>query len=274
MPRPVFRLRKTSIALTTATVLFALGRLPAPAQSSSSSTIAEAPATDPAPASASPRRATRPTGPTPPRKHSAHQTDISLGVSSQLTATRTVPTTTFGTFLYETTQGAAPTPSLLATFHQQFRTWLGYNINAGYTRPTLNYTQGPNTLSLGTSMYELSGSYVAKTSLPGSRLQIFAQGGGGMLSFVPTESSIPFQPDPSYSIPIFREFRAAVLFGAGIDYHLTPYLSLRAEYRGLFYKSPDILHEELIGTKLFTVTSEPTLSLTYRFGSTRRRQTE
>ncbi len=247
---------------------------PPPHNPAVSSLVAATPATDPATANASPLRTTRPVGPSAPRKHRARQTDVSLGVSAQLTATRTVPTAPFGTFLYETTQGAAPSPSLLVTFHQQYRAWLGYNINTGYARPTLNYTPGPSILSLGTGRYELSGSYVAKTPLAGKSLQAFFQGGGGMLSFVPTESSIPYIPDPSYSTPVFREFRAAALFGAGVDYRLNPYLSLRAEYRGLFYKSPDLLHEESPGTKLFTVTSEPTLSLTYRFGASKQRQTQ
>jgi hypothetical protein len=275
--RPSILSRKTSIALTTATALFGFGLLSAAAQTgsaSSSSLIAAADATDTPPAGAAPIRTTRTAGPPTPHKHHASQTDVSLGVSAQLTATRTVPTITFGTLQYENTQGAAPSPSLLATFHQQFRAWLGYNVNAGYTRPTLNYMQGLSTLSLGTSMYEVSGSYVAKTPLAGKSLQAFFEGGGGMLSFVPTESSIPLQPDPSYRTPVFREFRAAVLFGAGVDYRLNQYLSLRAEYRGLFYKSPDLLHEESPGTKLFTVTSEPTLSLTYRFASSRRRQVQ
>jgi opacity protein-like surface antigen len=281
--RPSILSCKTSIAFTT---LFGFGLLSAAAQtgsagsssslvvSSSASLVVAADATDTPPVGATPIRTTRPAGPPNPHKHHASQTDVSLGVSAQLTATRTVPTITFGTLQYENTQGAAPSPSLLATFHQQFRAWLGYNVNAGYTRPTLNYMQGLSTLSLGTSMYELSGSYVAKTPLAGKSLQAFFEGGGGMLSFVPTESSIPFQPDPSYRTPVFREFRAAVLFGAGVDYRINQYLSLRAEYRGLFYKSPDLLHEESPGTKLFTVTSEPTLSLTYRFGASRRRQVQ
>ncbi len=270
--RPFVRHRQTFLALAIATVLSGFGPLSAAAQSSSSSSlVAAAPAADSASISATPVRSTGPSGPPAPHKRHSSQTDVSFGVSAQLTATRTVPSISYGVLSYENTQGAAPSPSLLATFHQQFRPWLGYNINSGYTRPTLNYNQAGSALSLGTSMYELSGSYVAKTPLATKSLQAFVQGGGGMLSFVPTEGSIPFRPDPSYNTPVYREFRAAVLFGAGVDYRLNQHLSLRAEYRGLFYKSPDLLHEESPVSKLFTVTSEPTLSLTYRFGASQRR---
>ena len=64
-----------------------------------------------------------------------------------------------------------------------------------------------------------------------------------------------------------------MLFGVGMNYRLTEHLGLRAEYRGLFYKSPDFGVTRNIGpvTRLFTVTNEPTVSLSYTFGTRRKR---
>ena len=70
----------------------------------------------------------------------------------------------------------------------------------------------------------------------------------------------------------FNSYRAAVIFGAGVDYRLSDHLGLRAEYRGLFYKNPDFaaVISLVPVSKQFTVTNEPTVSLTYRFGSRKK----
>jgi hypothetical protein len=59
-----------------------------------------------------------------------------------------------------------------------------------------------------------------------------------------------------------------MVFGVGMSYRLTEHLGLRAEYRGLFYKSPDFapMRNEVPVTRLFTVTNEPVVSLSYTFG--------
>ena len=62
-----------------------------------------------------------------------------------------------------------------------------------------------------------------------------------------------------------------MIFGVGMNYKLTSHLDLRAEYRGLFYKSPDFNlppygQGNFPITRLFTVTSQPAISVVYSFG--------
>jgi hypothetical protein len=201
-------------------------------------------------------------------------TDVSLGVFGQLTPTR-IPITTFssttGSWVQQTTQGTTPSAGVLGVFHQQFNPWLGYNVNFGYSRFTENYSMGyattnsPGSLrqgSIRTNMFELSGAYVVQGPHT-PRFGTFAQVGGGVLPFLPTQNPSPGSVN----------FRAAMVFGVGANYQLTQHLGLRAEYRGLFYKNPDFrVAGSLPVSKLFTVTSEPTISVFYTFGGGSKKQ--
>jgi opacity protein-like surface antigen len=206
--------------------------------------------------------------------------DISIGAFEQLTLTR-IPTTRdeneYGVITTQKTQGTSLSAGVLGTFHQQFKPWLGYNANLGYTRFTENYSSGsafssktprfPSESdlyqgSIGTNMYETTIAAVAQGPR-NNRLSTFGQFGGGGLWFLPNT-----HPE-AYS----KQVRPAMLFGAGINYKLSDHLGIRAEYRGLFYKSPDFAVSLNIApvSKMFTVTSEPTVSVTYTFGNRKRR---
>ena len=128
-----------------------------------------------------------------------------------------------------------------------------------------NFARG----SIGTNAVELTGSYLVHARR--GRYTPFAQLGGGMLVFVPT-SSIQ---------PVSYVYRGTGLFGVGLSYRVSERVELRAEYRGLFFKSPDFRYGQsgVLGsgsgsgamaqvpvTDRYTVDQEPTLSVTYRFG--------
>jgi len=215
--------------------------------------------------------------------------DVSLGILGQLTDARTPTTSVVQTpgsdlhdiFTTQTNQGTSPSAGVLGTFHQSFKPWLGYNVNVGYTRFSENYSYGSAFVpekgskfppfdtfsrgSIGTNMYELT---IAETFVgPSSkRFNTFGQFGGGGLFFLPTDSASP----ASY------QTRPAMIFGVGANFKLSNRLDLRAEYRGLFYKSPDFNLPPYDGynfpmTRLFTVTNSPAVSLVYRFGRTAKR---
>jgi opacity protein-like surface antigen len=211
-------------------------------------------------------------------KNLVPEIDVSLGVSGQLTYTRT-PTTneveSFGDFTTQTTQGTSPSPGVLGTLHESFKPWLGYNVNLGYTRFSENYSHGsafvppkgttasPSSTftqgSIGTNMYELTIAEVFEGPRS-KRFNTFGQFGGGGLFFLPTDSASPAS----------QQTRPAMIFGVGMNYKLTSHLDLRAEYRGLFYKSPDFNlppydQYNFPMTRLFTVTSQPAISVVYTF---------
>ena len=200
--------------------------------------------------------------------HTLHpQTSVSLGTFAQLT-----PTRVHGASQYILqTNGIAPTAGVFGTFRQQFRPWLGYSVNMGYTRVNERYTYGAAApwgydLRLPNNMYELSLSYTASKQLS-PRMSGFLELGGGTVVFLPV---IPAsrQPYPGstpqnalYYAPV--NFRPEGVAGFGIHLHLADSFGLRLQYRGLIYKDPDFGRNL---QKATTITSEPTVSLTYSFG--------
>ncbi len=206
-----------------------------------------------------------PPPPTPAPRHPA-ETSLSLGAFAQITPTR-LQTNVYGTTELGTqTQGIAPTPGILGTFRQQFHPWLGYSLNMGYTRVDERYTYSPSTpagsdLHIPTNLYEISLSYVAQKHLT-PRLTGFADLGAGAVVALPTNhTGTPVSPEFAYIHPPVN-YRPEGTTGFGLDLRLAQHLDFRAEYRGLLYKNPDFGGLQ----KSTTWTSEPTLSLVYRFG--------
>jgi len=201
------------------------------------------------------------------KKHKV-ETTVSLGGSPQLSATR-IENLANGGFI---TQSLHPSANIVTTFRQSFRPWLGYSVNVGYTRAAVHFTNDAGTEIVGTrgnfyvpnNVWELSLSHVAQMHLT-HKLTGFTDEGAGFMAFQPAKRG------STYAIPypggccatVGTNFRPLIVFGAGVDYHFDPQWSLRAEYRGLLYKYPDY-GQGL--PKLITITSEPTVSLTYTFG--------
>jgi hypothetical protein len=207
--------------------------------------------------------------------------DVSLGMFGQLTPART-PTeiTPFrdGLAYDQTVQGTSSSAGVLVTIHQSFRPWLGYNVNFGYSRFSEQYSQGmyfpnPSTPTnpissftygaIGENMYELTGASVVQGPRA-KRFETFFQLGGGALSFLPTQN-----PSPYWVV-----FRPVMVFGTGMNYNFVKNWGVRAEYRGLFYKSPSFdglrgADSDVPTVKLYNITNEPTISLVYRFGGKR-----
>jgi opacity protein-like surface antigen len=224
--------------------------------------------------------------------------DYSFGVFGQLTTARqpvTVQnyssgTQIAGTVTNQLTQGASPSAGVLGTFHQALTSRFGYNVNAGYTRFSENYSDGisanPASGSSGqssaqfvrgtidTNMVELTVASVIEGPRT-KRFSTFAQFGGGGLFFTPASGTTTFT---SGTVDPKSQIRPAMLFGVGMNYKLSSHLGLRAEYRGLFYKSPDFNLPPYEASdpasfpmsRLFTVINTPAISLVYRFGGAKQ----
>jgi outer membrane immunogenic protein len=94
--------------------------------------------------------------------------------------------------------------------------------------------------------------------LPIKRVSPYVLAGGGGLVFDPTGN-------PGGSVAgAGTQGRGAFLYGGGADYALTRHFSLRAEYRGFVYKSPDFglaaLH-----TDSWVHTAQPSAGIVFRF---------
>jgi len=203
--------------------------------------------------------------------------DIAGGVSGQMTFARNpVTVNTEGAFTIESekSQSLSPSPGALFTFHQAMKPYLGYNVNFDYTSLKQSFSQGSASInsngsttptsfaaySFNARVYELSVAY-AFSGPRFARFRTFGQFGGGGLFFQPAQA--PFAKEQT---------RPAMVFGIGIEGDFSTHFSIRAEYRGLFYKGPDYQIDRpayVPWQRLFTVTNEPTISLVYRFHGNR-----
>lgn len=200
--------------------------------------------------------------------------DVSIGLLGQTTFARNPAT--YGvypdwTVVNQKTQATSPSAGMLATFHDAIKPYLGFNVNFGYTRFTQTdsegsgYVPGQGTTtppgggsfsagSLDTHMYELTLAY-AFNGPRNKRFRTFGQLGGGGLFFEPINATFAKQ-----------QTRPSMVFGTGMEYDVSRHLSVRAEYRGLFYKMPDFaIDNGFPKQRLFSVTNTPTISLVYRF---------
>ena len=220
-------------------------------------------------------------GQIPPRQrvfvYDPMKMDFSVGIFGQLTATRTIDSNTSfpgGTLFQEQTSGASPSAGVLGVFHQQFRGWIGYDVNVGYTSLAETHSEGISETGVAAgsaytknstrmNVYETTLGYVVKGPTSNHRIQTFAEGGAGALFFQPT------------SVQSKSDARLAFLFAVGADLRLTDHLGFRVEYRGLLAKTPNYIGSDggpVTAGRLFTVTSEPTVSLKYTFGALKRMQ--
>ena len=201
-------------------------------------------------------------------------TDVSLGLMGQMTFARNP--TTFNvypdwTVANQQTQSQSPSAGALVTFHGAMKPYLGYNVNFSYTRFTQTDSEGSGYVpgqgsttppgggsfsagALDTHMYELTLAY-AFYGPRSKRFRTFGQLGGGGLFFEPINTNFAHE-----------ETRPAMVFGVGGEYDASRHFSVRAEYRGLFYKMPDFgIDNGFPKQRLFSVTNTPAISLVYHF---------
>ena len=191
--------------------------------------------------------------------------DFSLGAFGQLTPARTPTAVSYdaGTLTVQSIQGTSSSAGILGAIHQSFKPWLGYGVNFGYSRFSEEYSQGiyfvpdPNLFptekptssfsrgSIGTSMYELTGSYLIQ-GLRAGHIEWFSQLGGGVLSFLPTKN-------PSV---LSVQFRPTMVFGTGMNYKVSKHWALRAEIEVCSIRTP-ISMEQMTKCQRLNCTPSP-----------------
>jgi opacity protein-like surface antigen len=138
-------------------------------------------------------------------------------------------------------------------------------------------SQNFNILNIGsgiqTNVQELTGAAVLT---PGSshRVRPYLMAGGGAVFFHPTNSAINTLLGLGNNVGVnVNETRPAFLYGGGVDFDLTRYMALRAEYRGLLFKAPGLDIPGLSGIPVlgsltssgFTHLAQPAVGLVWRF---------
>lgn len=158
---------------------------------------------------------------------------------------------------------ATKSGGFLAGYRYHLSPWLAIQGDYGYTRNTQKYFDPVSgETDIQANVQQLTGEAVITASSK-SRVRPYGLAGIGALFFHPTNSLnnnlIGIGTGSSNN-----QTKPAFVYGGGVDFDLTHYMALRAEYRGLLYKIPDFQIAGL-ASDAFTHTAQPSVGLVWRF---------
>lgn len=170
----------------------------------------------------------------------------------------------FGSFVKSTTQNgveqtATNSGGVLASYRFFFNKNNGVEANYGYALNTQNYSG----LGVNSYSHEATAAYVFRVPL--RRWSPFALAGVGGLVFDPKGFAGGVGAQSLAQLTPNSQARAAFVYGAGADFHLSDHIFLRAEYRGFVYNSPTFDLPMLAGLDRVTHRAEPSIGFGYRF---------
>ncbi len=150
------------------------------------------------------------------------------------------------------------TGGLVAGYRYRINRWFSVEANYGFDRNTQRYFSAGGESRVQSDVHTATGDLVVNLPLPTQKLSTYALAGGGGLIFSPTGNSGGSVPGAD------TQGKGAFVYGAGADYPLTNHFTLRAEYRGFVYMTPDFKIGAL-NTDSWTHTAQPSAGLVYRF---------
>lgn len=175
-------------------------------------------------------------------------------VSAQGAGLFTKSTTGNGTAYSATESGG-----FLGTYRYHLNHWISVEGAYGYSVDTQKYSLSSAAFRIESGIHNFTGSLVL--NLPSrrhSRINPYLLLGGGALRFAPTSNQFNTLSSAQ------GQTKGAFVYGAGVNYAIYKGLSLRAEYRGLVYSTPDFGFGAL-ATNSMTHTAVPSVGLSLRF---------
>jgi opacity protein-like surface antigen len=147
----------------------------------------------------------------------------------------------------------------MGTYRYHLNHWISVEGAYGYSLNTQKYSLSSGAFRIQSGIHDFTGSVVV--NLPShhhSRINPYLLAGGGALRFAPTSTQFNTLSGAQ------AQPRGAFVYGAGINYGIYKTLSLRAEYRGFVYSTPDFGFGAL-ATNAVTHTAVPSVGLSFRF---------
>lgn len=167
-----------------------------------------------------------------------------------------------GFFTKDSTRGsslqrATETGGILAGYRYRINRWLALETAYGYNRNSQSFISTAGTTRIQANVHQATGGVVV--NLPtkaGWRISPYLLAEGGALVFDPTSNNT-IAGAKNQAVGTF-------VYGGGADFPIVRHLSLRAEYRGLVYNTPDFwLHS--LNVDRTTHTAQPSAGFVYRF---------
>ena len=148
---------------------------------------------------------------------------------------------------------------ILGTYRYHLNHWISLEGAYGYSVDTQKYSLSSSAFRIQSGIHDFTGSLVM--NLPSrnhSRLNPYLLLGGGGLRFAPTNNQVITVSEAQ------GQTKGTFVYGVGVNYAIYKELSLRAEYRGLVYSTPDFGFGAL-ATDSVTHTALPSVGVSFRF---------
>ncbi len=156
-------------------------------------------------------------------------------------------------------QHATDTGGLLVSYRYWFNRWIATQADYGYNRNTQQYFIPLGAARVQADIHQVTGGLVVSLPRPARlRLNPYLLAEGGALVFSPTGNVGGFVPGAD------TQTRGVFVYGGGANFPFSKHLSLRAEYRGLVYNTPDFGLQSL-NTNALTHTAQPSAGIVFRF---------
>jgi outer membrane autotransporter protein len=154
---------------------------------------------------------------------------------------------------------ATQTGGFLGTYRYHLNQWISAEGAYGYEANSQKYLLSSSAFRIQAGIHQITGSLVFNLpSRASSRLSPYFLAGGGALLFEPTGNQFNTLSAAQ------SQAKGVFVYGVGVNYAIRKGISLRAEYRGLVYGTPDFGFGAL-NTNSVTHTAVPSLGLTFRF---------
>jgi len=154
-------------------------------------------------------------------------------------------------------QHGTDTGGFLVGYRYNLNRWFAAEANYGFVRNTQQYSVPLGFAGIQTNVNQYTGGIVFKVPSPVRfKVNPYLLAGGGALVFSPTDNNQITGAD--------TQAKGAFVYGGGADFPLSRHFSLRGEYRGLVYKSPDFGLTAL-NTDAVTHTAQPSAGIVFRF---------
>lgn len=153
---------------------------------------------------------------------------------------------------------ATDSGGFLGTYRYHVNHWMSAEAAYGYSLDTQKYSSA-GAFRIQSRIHQLTGSMIFNLpSRPSSRISPYVIAGGGALLFSPTGNQLDSLSGAQF------QAKPAFVYGVGANYAIQKHVSLRLEYRGFLYSTPDFGFGGL-ATNTLTHTAMPSVGLTFRF---------
>ena len=158
-----------------------------------------------------------------------------------------------------TAYSSTETGGVLGTYRYHLNRWISAEGVYGFDVNSQKFQSSSSGFRIQSDIHQITGGLVFKLpTRASSRLSPYVLAGGGVLWFDPTGSLTNTVAGAQ------SQAKATFVYGVGMSCALRKRLSLRAEYRGLVYGTPDFGFTG-ISTNSIAHTAEPSVGLAFRF---------